>query len=497
MTSPHRTPMPSPLPPVRRATPSLVALPAIVLLAFWLLLAAPAAAAPDGAASTEPGEQLPPTLTLERAVELSLGSHPAVAAARARREAAQHGLGEAKAYELPWVTGAASGTYNDQPVPTTPIHGFGPGEFPQFDNTLLQGSVTVDYLVTDGGAREGRIGQGEARTAAAVAALDEVSQATAARTAEAYLRVLTESAVLDAHQRRLDALGAERARVKLRFDAGRAAEVEVRRVDAAVAAARAEKVRTEAALDTARADLARQIGVTPPAVAAARLVPVSLADPALPPRDALLSAAVERSPQVEQARQALHEAEAAVRVAKAVQRPKLHAVGSVLGFGSSEGDFQEEWNAGLRLSVPIFAGGADRERIAGAEARRDAAVQNLAAAELAVGEALDRALAAVRESSAGADALAEAAASYAEVVRIERLRRDAGVGTETDYLSAEADLLSSRAQLAEARHGEIRARVELARVAGRLDLPWFEDSLTPAPPTPTSPPDEPMLEAQP
>jgi len=479
-------------PPLRAAA----VIPALARVALIASLLAPVATAqavsPNPApASPAPVAQSPP-LTLRGAVERALAGHPAVAAARAARQAAGHGLGEAQAARLPLVTAAATGTYNDQPLPATPIHGFGPGLFPDFDRTLYQGGVTVDYLLTDGGGREGRIRQGEARTAAADAALDEAAQATAAGTAQAYLRVLTQAAVLDAHQRRIAALEAERARVGLRFDAGRAAEVEVRRVAAALAAAGAERVRTEAALTTARTDLARFLGAALPEVAVAELTPVSLADPALPERDALLAAAVARSPRVAQAAEALHEAEAGVAVARAIRRPKLHAVGNVLGFGAADGSFQEEWNAGLRLSVPIFAGGADGERIARAEAERDAAAQRLALARLGVGEELDRALAAVRESGAGADALAEAVASFAEVVRIERLRRDAGVGTETDYLSAEADLLTSRAQLAEARHGEIAARVELARVAGRLDLPWFETSLLDA-----TLPDESLPEAQP
>ena len=70
------------------------------------------------------------------------------------------------------------------------------------------------------------------------------------------------------------------------------------------------------------------------------------------------------------------------------------------------------------------------------------------------------------------------------MARIEQLRVDAGVGTQTDYLAAEADLLASRAQLVEARNGEIAARVELARAAGGLDLGWFDRTLIASNPPP-------------
>ena len=52
-----------------------------------------------------------------------------------------------------------------------------------------------------------------------------------------------------------------------------------------------------------------------------------------------------------------------------------------------------------------------------------------------------------------------------------------GSGTETDYLDAEAALLSNRAALVQARNAEIAARVELARVTGQLDAGWLMRTL--------------------
>jgi outer membrane protein TolC len=59
------------------------------------------------------------------------------------------------------------------------------------------------------------------------------------------------------------------------------------------------------------------------------------------------------------------------------------------------------------------------------------------------------------------------------VERIRRLSLQVGSGTETDYLGAEAALLSNRASLVQARHAEMAARVELARVTGELSPEWL------------------------
>jgi outer membrane protein TolC len=75
------------------------------------------------------------------------------------------------------------------------------------------------------------------------------------------------------------------------------------------------------------------------------------------------------------------------------------------------------------------------------------------------------------------DSLEPAIARFRELARIERLLLDAGSGTQTDFLNAEADLLTAQANLVEARHAEIAARVELARVAGELNLDWLADAV--------------------
>ena len=77
------------------------------------------------------------------------------------------------------------------------------------------------------------------------------------------------------------------------------------------------------------------------------------------------------------------------------------------------------------------------------------------------------------EAAARAASLRVAVDRFAEVVRIERLRLDTGSGTQTEYLRAEADLLTARAALTEAQHAVVALWVELARITGDLTLAWL------------------------
>ena len=433
----------------------------------WLVAAAPAAGVPAAA----------PRLGLRDAVALALAHHPSVAAAEAERRAAEAGVADAESAWRPRASLGASARQYQEPVPITPIHGFGPGEFPPFDETLVRADLTLRYTLYDGGGRTARAERARALAGAAGAGAEGAEQELVGRTVGSYLRVLGLAEVLDAHGRRLEALAAERERVEQRFAAGRAAEVERRRVAAARAASEAERVRMAAALDAAERDLARLVGGEPEATRAGRLVAVRLAEQPPPERETLARAALDASPEVARARLEVVAAAAAITIADSARRPSVRAAGEVQEFASSDGHEAGEWNVLLELLVPLYDGGVVAARVARARAEHEAADARLRLAEDAVLGALDRVLADLAEARSRVESLGEAVASYEEVARIEELRLEVGAGVQADLLDAEADLLAARAGLAEARYAEQAAHVDLARVTGALDAGWVARAL--------------------
>ncbi len=440
------------------------------LLAFWIV-AWPASA-----------ERLTPA----RAAEMALATHPSVAAARAERQASAAEHDESRALFRPVVQLGVAATQYEEPSLASPIHGFRPDLFPTFDTTLYQPSVRASYTLFDGGARRARREQTAAQVERAGARLAAEEQALVARVARAYLQVLSLAEVLAADGARLEALGLERDRAGKLFAAGRAAEVEVKRGDAAFAAAEAERAARAARLDQTERTLARLIGVETEAARAPLLSPVTLGGApggrlevalAGPAREDLERRAREESSNARAARESAAVAEAAVAQATAARRPSVQLVGNEVGYGSAEGDFTAEWSAGFQLSFPLFTGGATAARLARAEALSTAAREQVRAAELAALSELDAALTAEAEALARAASLAAAVASFAEVARIEKLRLDAEAGTQSDYLDAEADLLGARAAWVEARYAALAARVEVARAVGGLDPAWLAVNL--------------------
>lgn len=430
----------------------------------WMLAAA------DGSA-----QQATKRLSLVEAIDAALNADPAVAAAGAEVASARAAVGETKSALRLHVDVSGSLVQYEEPMVVTPIHGFTPGQFPEFDRTLIQSNVAASYLLYDGGASRARVRQASAGQSAAAAALDAARKAVAAKTAALYLTVLSHAATLEAHDRRTAALEAELDRVKKLREVGRAANVEVLRVEAALASAASERTSTSADLDLAERSLARMAGLPVPQTRAPNLQPTRLDTSVIADRTELERQALDSSPTVRQSRETLLAQRAAISFARAGGLPRLQALGSLLEFGSAAGEFSTEWNTGIQVRWSAFDGGAAKERVAQAKAAAERAEQQVRLTEKDVRDAIDRSLADFERARATADSLRTAVDRFEEVVRIEKLRLEAGAGTQTDYLRAEADLIQVRAGLAAARYRSMMALVEIARITGQLDSAWLAE----------------------
>jgi outer membrane protein TolC len=204
---------------------------------------------------------------------------------------------------------------------------------------------------------------------------------------------------------------------------------------------------------------------------------VALADTVAPPRRAAVDSAAVASPELAAARARAARAAADLGVARSSRWPRLDAAGQYAGWADDEGHDALEWNVGLQAVQPLWTGGALARGVDRAAAESRGAGEALRLTTIQVEHDVDQALARLEQARARTRSLDRAVARFEEVVRIERLALDAGAGTQTDYLRAEADLLGARADRVEARHGEIAARAELGRIMGGLDAAWIERTL--------------------
>jgi outer membrane protein len=358
-----------------------------------------------------------------------------------------------------------------------PLHGFDPMNPPAFDRNLVQGALSLGYTLFDGGGRGARIRRAEAGERAVEAGETSTRMNVAVQVSAAYLGVLTGEELLTAILGQREALAAELQRVRLFLGEGKAARVDLLRVEAAMSRVEAQEISVRSELELTRSRLARLTGLDADTAGRMRLMPVSPKGMANLAKDPALAGALESNPELRMAREELAGAEVGVREAKASWFPKVEANGSYASFGTLDGGHEQEWQGSLRISYPIFTGGARSGEREGAVAEQRRAAEALRLARMDVEEQVETALANVNEARALREALELAEAQSAEVARIEALALEAGAGVQTDFLQAQAELFQARASLSQARHREILARIELARVSGDLSLEWIQENM--------------------
>lgn len=408
------------------------------------------------------------TLVVADVARSAVSTHPAVEAARWRLEAAGSAAGEARAPWWPTASVAAVFDRYQEPMVVAPLHGFDPLQPPAFERALAQGHASVDWTVFDGGLRRARWGMATRQVDEASAAMAAATEAVVFEAVASYLTVLTARTILAAHDAQVESLESERSRATQLHDEGRVPWVHVLRTEASLSRAAAEREAAAARLGLALHRLARVAGMEPDRVAAARLVAVAPVPGPSPERAEALAAARSEHPALERAAARAAASSFGVAAARSLWLPRLSVGGRYSAYGSTNTRFQPEWQVGTRLSYAVFSGGARRRAQDRAVAEAAAARAELAAATREVEDAVDAMLVAYRSASTRVAALESAVTQSAEVARIEALALDAGAGVHTDYLRAEADLLSSRAALAEARQLAAEAWVRLGQATGRL-----------------------------
>lgn len=410
-------------------------------------------------------------LTVTVAIDRALATHPAVASARAQRDVATAEVGQARAAWLPGVSLDGAINRFEKPMVVYPLHSLDLRNPPQFDRSLSQASVGAAYTLLDFGARSSKVKAAESQRDAATATLGAAEALLVARTASAFLRVLTARGILAAEDQRLAALAAEVGRARSRLSAGKAARLDTLRAAAELASASADRLTSAANVTIAEHELARLTGVAVEAVRGARLADVRLAGAAA----ALGSTGTNADVQAAEYRAGA--AAAAVNAARAALYPTVQATSAIIDRSNVTGRYLSEWQVGVAFSYPLFTGGARSSIIGRAEAGARVAQEQVRLARFSAEQAVDETEATFDGARSRVTALEAAVEQSAEVARITQLARDVGEGTQTDYLIAEANLFRARSSLVQARHAVIAARVELARVLGELSRPWIASSL--------------------
>lgn len=401
---------------------------------FVVLAAASALALRCGFAAAQAAPAAEPPLTLPAAIELAIGSHPALRAAAHDVAASSAAIEQARQLPNPELSYLREG--RDVGTRTT--------------------TIQLNQPIELGGKRRARVALAQAGLDVAVGERQARRQALRADVIAAYFDVLAarERAALAGQAATL----AERSAdvVSRRVAAGKASPVDAARARLVPVDARIERDRAATALAIARQRLEALIGV-PIAERAlpAPQLPAPTALPAAPDR-------AERAPAVRRAGSELALQQARVDVERAARVPDL-----TLTLGSQRDDQVARRQAVVGVAIPLPLFNRNAGNVVAARERAAQAQAQLAAARLEARSALAVATLQYTQARDEAALLAQTLVPDAQHVYESTLKGfEYGKFAFLDVLDAQRTLLQARTRQLQALHDAWRARAELEQLNG-------------------------------
>jgi len=312
-----------------------------------------------------------------------------------------------------------------------------------------------------------------------------------ARVARAYFGVLTAQAALTTAQAIEDAYGQQVAQAQSRFEAKLSASLDVEQARAYFELARGSTAQAREELLDARQAVAQLTGRMPGALHP--LVPelaMLMPDPADP--QAWVAQALRDNPSLQAASLAVTAGDQRVAAARAAHLPTLSAGldGQRLSGSAVNSDITGRYNTtvGLKLTIPLFAGGATESQKRQAVFQREQLRDDLEGARRAMTretqaqyQAVLSALSQMRTAGAAVQAADKALAST-------RSGLDLGARSMTDLLLAIQTQSNARNAWEQARHRYVLSKLLLQQAAGALGEPQLAAVNTLLDPAPSAAP---------
>ena len=402
---------------------------------------------------------------LMQTYELARQGDPGLAIAESQRQIAREGSVQARAGLLPSVSGTVDfgRGYNAG----SSIRGSNRSYGASLGQSVFNWSTINQYR----SARE--------NDAAGGYDLDAANDDLIVRTADAYFRVLEATETLAAAEAAEEAFQKQFDYADKRLEVGLAPITDVHEARAQYDSARARTILARNALKDAFEALSE---ITGQPISSLKALPDDFS-PELPAggdANAWVASALERNPTLLASGHAVRAAEHGVQTARGGHLPSLSlsaGYNNQTGWDNLPGlaGRDEGHSLGLRLSVPIFAGGATQSGVREAIARRDITQDQNEQIKRAIvrntRNAYQSLVAGVSEIEARRLALVSAQSAY----EASQVGLEVGTRTVIDVLINQQNLFLARENYAAAKYNYLRSRLGLEQAAGSLDATTVQD----------------------
>lgn len=414
----------------------------------------------------------PPALaeTLQSALAKAYSSNPDLDAQRAILRQLDENVAIAESGRRPTVTGSVTAQRSHD----TSFFGSQPPTLTQYNSTDQSYQAQVNQPLFRGNRITNNVRAADANVEAGRETLRNTEINVLQDAVSAYMDVVRDMAVLALNENQVSVLDRQLQASRDRFEVGELTRTDVAQSEARLARAISDRTAAQGALTVSREAYRRVVGEMPEQLDA----PTSL--PSLPPTiDDALGVADNRNPLLGQARATEKAADYQVKSAKGTILPSIDAIGnfsnsrsasplSFLGGTTTAKRRSTTIAGGVRLTVPLYQGGAEYANIRSAQQLRSQRSLEVSIASRRVEQNVRDAWANLTTAQATIQSANTAVKS--NEIALEGVRQEQQVGSRTvlDVLDAEQELLNARVTLVRAQRDEVVASYALLGALGEL-----------------------------
>lgn len=404
------------------------------------------------------------SLSLDSAIARVLATYPAVDQASRGVIASQFRVRGSRSAYYPEVV--AEGSYaRVDPVPSFDIPG--QGSVKLFPANNYDAHVAVRQTVFDFGRRAAEVAYSESFGQSAEHNVELVRAGLAFEAIRTFYAILYHERNLNVQDEQIAALTRHLEVTREKVRTGSATDFDVLTTQVRVATAESQRVDVANTLERERVRLRGLLDLPPDA-------PLRLAgtfDVTAPTlrADSLVALALAQRPELKLTRDAEAAAGIQTRLASVGDRPSVNVgvtAGVKNGYIPNLNEARANWNAGIRVDVPVFNGFRRSSRVDEARANFEAARDRTRDVERRVATEVQQAIADVRASEQQLSTSELQVRQAEQAVSLAEARYDAGVITNLDVLDAQTSLEAARLVALKARYDLVRSRYELDRALG-------------------------------
>jgi outer membrane protein TolC len=433
--------------------PKVNAFPGILGLVILVVLAAPASC----------GGQ-----TLKECLQTALADNPSFKEARLAVSASERGVDSAEGRRFPRLSFDATQVFRQDALPYIPAQSVKIA--PHFSETFASWGATLSVPLYQGGQIAKGIELAKIRKEIQGNVAGLTKNDLIADTVNTYNKILQLTAFRESERASVAALEEQEQNVKLLVDVGRAATVDLLKVEVQLANERQRLLTLEESLSTLEATLRFLMGEK---IGESRS-PLGLSDFLSRPAvradfPSGIADAHSRRPEYLLAAKGMDEAAAVERITFGKLLPSVSASTAYIDQVGYHPWYQEaNWSVGINLNIPLFDKSL-RSDLARDRIGREKAKERLVAVDSRIRLDIQSALASLTDSGNRIDTAQKAVSQADESFRIERLKYGSGAGTMADLLLAQAADITAAANYTQALYDYNAAVVAYRRASGTLE----------------------------